>query len=259
MDRTDPEHPQLIGLACAHVDDFLFGGESDHRKWQEAISTVYDSYKWSDWEVDCYQHCGVSLTQQVNGNITLSQADYCTSIEQIKVQAKDQHRKITDEEKQQLRGVLGALQWRVYQTAPQHGARLSALQSQLACPTVNTLLEANKLVKEVYAQRHMNVQYRKLDVKSLEDITFIAWTDAAVGNRRDLSSSGGYVIGATEPKDRRWRSKPSQPGELESRTTTSCCPQFIVGRDPSIFYSRRRTYVCPTAVVGDDWCRHTNA
>ena len=200
MDRTDPEHPQLIGLACAHVDDFLFGGESDHRKWQEAISTVYDSYKWSDWEVDCYQHCGVSLTQQVNGNITLSQADYCTTIEQIKVQAKDQHRKITDEEKQQLRGVLGALQWRVYQTAPQHGARLSALQSQLACPTVNTLLEANKLVKEVYAQRHMNLQYRKLNVKSLEDITFIAWTDAAVGNRRDLSSSGGYVIGATEPK-----------------------------------------------------------
>ncbi len=200
MDRSDQEHPQLIGLACAHVDDFLFGGESDHPEWQRAISAVYDSYKWSDWEVDCYQHCGVSLTQQVNGNITLSQADYCTTIEQISIKSREYHRQVTDEEKQQLRGVLGALQWRVYQTAPQHGARLSALQSQLASPTVQTLLEANKLVKEVYAHRHINLQYRRLDVKSLEDITFIAWTDAAVGNRRDLSSSGGYVIGATEPR-----------------------------------------------------------
>lgn len=203
MDRTEPDHPQLIGLACAHVDDFLFGGESDHPAWQKALSTIYSSYQWSDWEVDCYQHCGVSPTQQSNGNITLSQADYCSTFDQITIKSKDHHRTISDEEKQQLRGVLGALQWRVYQTAPQHGARLSALQSQLACPTgptINTLLEANKLVKEVYAQRHLNLQYRKLDVKSLEDVTFIAWTDAAVGNRRDLSSSGGYVIGATEPK-----------------------------------------------------------
>jgi len=31
------------------------------------------------------------------------------------------------------------------------------------------------------------------------DVTFVAWCDAAVGNRRDLSSTGGYVIAATEP------------------------------------------------------------
>ena len=200
MDRTDPSNPQLIGLACAHVDDFLFGGDGDNPMWQTAISKVFDSYRWSDWEVDNYAHCGVQITQHVDGSTVLSQSDYCADIDQIKFQDRHDHLAVTEEEKQQLRGVLGALQWRVYQTAPQHGARLSALQSQLAAPTVATLRAANKLVRDAYNGRHVNLQYKRLDVRSLEDVTFVSWTDAAVGNRRDLSSSGGYLIGACEPK-----------------------------------------------------------
>ena len=76
---------------------------------------------------------------------------------------------------------------------------MSALQSQLADPRVQTLLEANKLVREVYNNRHVGVKYSRLCVEDPMDVTFVAWSDAAVGNRRDYSSTGGYVIAATEP------------------------------------------------------------
>lgn len=38
-----------------------------------------------------------------------------------------------------------------------------------------------------------------MNVSRLEDIVFVAWSDSAVGNRRDLSSTGGYLICAAEP------------------------------------------------------------
>ena len=200
MDRTDPLKPELIGVAVAHVDDFLFGGDSSHPKYQEALSKIYEAYQWSPWECDTYTHCGVQVIQHPDGSIDLDHSNYCANIDQILVHGRNDKDKLTPSELQQLRGVLGALQWRVYQSAPQHGARLSFLQSQLASPNVSTLKEANKLVREVYNGRHVGMKYHKLDVESLEKVTFVAWTDAAVGNRRCHSSTGGYYIVATEPQ-----------------------------------------------------------
>ena len=65
----------------------------------------------------------------------------------------------------QLRGVLGAIQWRAYSTAPQHMATLSMLQSQTSKATVATLQAANKLAREVYAQRHMCIKIPDLQVE----------------------------------------------------------------------------------------------
>lgn len=199
MDRSDPEEPRLIALACAHVDDFLFAGESGHVKYQQAVSHLYDAYQWSPWEVDCFMHCGVQVVQSGDGNIVLNHSEYCSEIEPISLQGKTDKDDVSPDQHQQLRAVLGAIQWRVYQTAPQHGARLSMLQSQVSRPTIQTLREANKLVREVYQHRHLGLKYHKLTTNRLEDICFVAWTDAAVGNRRDYSSSGGYFISACEP------------------------------------------------------------
>ena len=198
MDRTGAQ-PQLIGLAVAHVDDFLMAGEETHPQWQRSISQFHSSYKWTPWEKDSYMHCGVQVVQRQDGSFTLNHSDYCSTIEPIKI-SRQRHGndRCTNEEIQQLRGVLGALQWRAYQSGPQHGARLSQLQSQLASPTIQTIQETNKLVREVYNQRHIGLTYHRLQTPNPLDITFVAWTDAAVGNRRDMSSSGGYVIAASE-------------------------------------------------------------
>ena len=194
------EDGELVGLAVAHVDDFLFAGNDSSQLWQGAIQSIYDAYKWSPWESDSYMHCGVKVVQNADSSFSLNHAEYCTSIEQIKFQPRHEGDSINEQEKNQLRAVLGALQWRAYQSAPQHQAKLSQLQSQVAFPTVRTLMETNKLVREVYSGRNVGLKYHRLQEEDPFKITFVAWTDAAVGNRHDMSSSGGYVIAATESK-----------------------------------------------------------
>ena len=52
----------------------------------------------------------------------------------------------------------------------------------------------NKLCREIYAQRHLSVHTKQLNVEKLADLAIVCWTDAAVGNRPDLSSTGGYIV-----------------------------------------------------------------
>ena len=185
VDRSGDE-PVVIGLAVAHVDDFLFAGASEHPMFQKAMNEIFQAYKWSDWEVDSYMHCGVQVIQDHGGAVTLNHSEYCTTIEPIVFKDRHENSDVSPEEKQQLRGALGGLQWRVYQSAPQHAARLSALQSQISKPTISTLRETNKLIREVYNNRHVSLKYHKLSVEHMRDVVFVAWCDAAVGNRISL-------------------------------------------------------------------------
>ena len=89
----------------------------------------------------------------------------------------------TPEEQAQLRGLLGGAQWRCYQTAPQHAARLSMLQSEVSKPTVQTLRQANKLCREIYQNKHVSIRVGQLQVKQPSEVIFINWCDAALGNR----------------------------------------------------------------------------
>ena len=200
VDRSGTR-PVTIGLACAHVDDFLFAGESSHPLFQKAIQFVHAAYSWSPWEIDCYMHCGVQVIQHQNGSTVLDHSEYCSQIQPIKFDnSKSDKDKVSPEEHQQLRAVLGAAQWRVYQSAPIHGARLSMLQSQLSSPTIQTLKDTNKLVREMYAHRHVGLRYEALEHEDPLGTVFVAWTDAAVGNRRGFASSGGYFVGACDPR-----------------------------------------------------------
>ncbi|CAK9003098.1 Gag-Pol polyprotein, partial [Durusdinium trenchii] len=92
--------------------------------------------------------------------------------------------------------VLGAAQWRVVQSGPQHGAKLSQLQSRITKADGQTLAEANKLVREIYNDRMLSPKTQVLEC-SPDEVEFVAWSDAALANRVDMGSTGGYVVGAT--------------------------------------------------------------
>ena len=187
----------LLGIIIAHVDDFLVCGDENNEQWMEALSQFYARFRWSPWETNEYMHCGVRV-KEGEDEVILEQSEYCANIEEVKYEKRDEKLPATPEEVTQLRGVLGAIQWRAYSTAPQHMATLSMLQSQTSKATVGTLQQANKLAREVYAQRHMCIKIPDLQIDP-DDVTFVAWSDAAVGNRPDLGSTGGYIIAATTP------------------------------------------------------------
>ena len=194
------QRKEVVGLVAAHVDDFLFCGDDQSTTWQNAVSNVYQKFLWSPWELDDFSHSGVKIRQNPECDFVLDHSDFCTGLEQITVGAdRNDKEKATDDEKAQLRGLLGSAQWRAYQTGLQHASRLSMLQSEMASATVSTLRMANKLCREIYASRHISVKINHLEVRNPEEVVFVAWSDAALGNRPNGGSTGGYYIAAAGP------------------------------------------------------------
>ena len=55
--------------------------------------------------------------------------------------------------------------------------------------------EINKLVHEVYGQKDTALRIFNLNAKKEDDLVVVGWSDAALANRVDLGSTGGYMIG----------------------------------------------------------------
>ena len=111
-----------LGMIGSHVDDFLIVGNEQDKRWSQVIEKFHASMRWSLWEVPPLTHCGVELQQLPDGGWRLDQASFCSKLSQIKEDGK--HKDLTAQERTQCRAILGAVQWRVYQTGPQHAAKL---------------------------------------------------------------------------------------------------------------------------------------
>ena len=73
-------------------------------------------------------------------------------------------------------------------------ARLAEVQGQIAQGTVQTLLEANRTLRDAQEHSQVSVTYKSLDPKL---ITFVSFGDAAFASKRDPRSQQGTVIAAT--------------------------------------------------------------
>ena len=189
---------KTCGLIAMHVDDFVLAGEESNGVWTQAVEQFRKAFRWSPWEQPPFTHCGVEVHQLPDFSFKLGHSSYCEELKQIEIDKASSD--ITDGERSQARALLGAAQWRVQQTAPQHAAKLSMLQSLLPRGGKDVLTAINKLCREIYAQRHLSVATLHLGHDSPEELVFVCWTDAAVGNRPDMSSTGGYLVGLASPQ-----------------------------------------------------------
>ena len=188
-----------MGLITAHVDDFLVCGNESSPEWAEAVHGFYARFRWSPWEHSRFLHCGVDMECSEEG-VKMHHDKYCEGLQQIDVPASmSDEEPATPSQVTELRALLGGAQWRAYKTAPQHQAKVGLLLSQVGKATGRVLREANKLCREMHQGRFRSVNVNFLPNVALADVQFVCWTDAAVANRHDLSSTGGYVIAATGP------------------------------------------------------------
>ncbi|CAJ1425291.1 unnamed protein product [Effrenium voratum] len=180
--RIKNEEAVVIGLVGSHVDDFYMDFK--------------DSYRWSPWEADGFDHCGIYMQQLSNREITMDHSKYCSGITQVSFEDRDVHDKASPEEVEQARAVLSAIQWRVQQSGRQHGAKLGQLMTLLPHCTVQVLKDINKLVREVYSQRMLCPKFQNLGCTA-EETMLVCWTDAALASRADGGSTGGFVVALT--------------------------------------------------------------
>ena len=91
-----------------------------------------------------------------------------------------------------LRGLVGALQWPATQSSPHLQSTVSQLAGLTSKATISTPKEANKCLRFAKQYSDMGLKFQK--VGNLEDLTLIAYSDAAFASRHDLTSQGVHLI-----------------------------------------------------------------
>ena len=241
--RVRDESGQVVGLISSHVDDFLVAGQASSNVWQNFIHNFKKAYEWSPWESGSFKHCGIHLLQHPDYSITLDHSAFCGELKQMT--PIKESRTLTESEIGQVRAILGSVQWRVYQSAPQHAAKLSYLQSLIAAKDSSIVEQVNKLIREVYASRSISVQVQALGATSPDQLCLVAWSDASLANRPDLSSTGGHLVGLMNQKAFESGTGKINPvswksGKLHrvARSSLSAEAQALADAEQELFYAR---------------------
>ena len=107
---------------------------------------------------------------------------------------------VTDEEQQQMRAVLGAVNWLVGGSRPDLAAWCSLLQQKVCKAKVEQLIETNKLVS--LARENASVQVRVLPIP-VPEVQFVVMSDASWANADEKCSQAGYLVAAGDEMLRR--------------------------------------------------------
>ena len=198
---------KLRSVICAHVDDFLVAGASTDAVHADLVKRIKEHFSWGSWETSSFTQCGVRIHQHPDYHITLDQKEYVSEIQEIRI-SRDRERQreapLSDSERQQLRAVLGSLSWFVGQTGFHYAADVGILLSSVANGTVEDLVKANKLVRDI---KHNPGTVKIHSFAGASHLDAICWSDAAWANRPDgkssteggKSSTEGVVIGFSSP------------------------------------------------------------
>ena len=148
---------------------WMISGCEDSQVWVDALTAFYRRFKWPPWEFENFNHCGdphcgVKVREEPDFSLTLDHSSFCENIERVVFQSRADHEPLKAEELTQLRGALGALQWRAHQTAPHLSTRLGQLQSETSRATVATAKGTNKLIGECFNSRHVSTRINQLYV-----------------------------------------------------------------------------------------------
>ena len=134
------------GILGLHVDDGLCAG---NQRFLDKLTLLEQKYPFGTKRVNQFTFTGIDMQQTPDGTIHLSQSKYIRNIDPIKInpdRRKQLDQKVTEEERQHLRALIGSIQYAAVHTRPDLSSRLSMLQSAINQATVETLISGNQAV-----------------------------------------------------------------------------------------------------------------
>ena len=182
------------GILGLHVDDGLCGGNA---RFKGVIQELEKKYPFGSKRVQQFTFTGIDMQQHANKSISLSQSRYVREITPITIEAerrKDPMLEVTPKERQELRALIGSLQYASVHTRPDISSRLSHLQSAINKATVETLIMANQTLH--IAKKHHDVEI-KIQPIPIEALRFLAFSDASFASAKNPSSHTGCMIMST--------------------------------------------------------------
>ena len=193
----DPKDGELVAISGMHVDDFLIAGRSGNSVYERAKQSLQETFRFGKWDTGTFDFAGCRIRQSADG-IRVDQEAYVHQwVQEIpisKERANQSKARLTPAEIGSVRAALGTLAWKASQSAPHHQAEVSLLLSAIPFATVKTLLDVNKLAREVRQEASQSIWFPSWK-RPWREIATIVWGDASQGNRPNKSSTIGYVAG----------------------------------------------------------------
>ncbi len=192
------EDDELIGMACIHVDDTRYAGgkeaEEIWRKLHEKLNFGKKRLATDGWIKFCgrYEHQDPTTLE-----MEYSMEQYCYSIPVVQERAAgDWDRPLTDLERKAISSVIGQLAWAARQCRADIAYGCSHTQQLAGRGDAMALSWVNRVVRR--ARQSVRVVVPNLGC-SLEDIVFLAISDAAYAAQPGGASQGGLIIAAANP------------------------------------------------------------
>ena len=183
---------RLCGMICIHVDDLLGTGCTHSAVYQKLESRLKEAFNFREWhDTETMEYCGANLVHNADG-WKLSHENYYKKIKPITVEkSRGPVDPLNAKDTTMLRGLLGSLQWPAVQSSPHLQASASLLAGQMSSGTVETLNDANRLLRFAKSNSDVSLEYKA--ICPVADLRLVCSFDAAFGVRKDGASQGGYI------------------------------------------------------------------
>ena len=190
----EPSTGKPEGILGLHVDDGLCGG---NQRFQRVLDELEKTYPFGSKRIQQFVFTGIEMQQHSNKSISLSQSKYVREINPIAISTerkRNPNQEVNPQEKQELRALIGSLQYASVHTRPDISSRLSHLQGSINGATIETLMLANQTLH--LAKKHHDVEI-KIQPIPLESLRFLAFSDASFASANNPSSHTGSMIMST--------------------------------------------------------------
>ena len=186
---------KLDGLILIYVDDLLWGGTLNFVS--EVVLKLKEVFEVSSEHSTAFQYLGIDMNQAEDYSICISQENYVNRLKHIPVSEERSRLKeevINDEERQQLRSVVGKLNWLSGSTRPDISFNVGQISFGKKAKVKNLIL-ANDVINQA-RNSQTDILFPKL--KSMKDAYIVVFTDASFMNLEDGGSQGGHIIFVTD-------------------------------------------------------------
>ena len=198
----------LSGIICVHVDDFLWGGDSEF--YDRIMLPLMKILEIGSTAEGVFKYLGLRIVQG-KSNIQIDQGNYIKNIDEIEL--KEERRKLRSEpvnndEAHLLRVLIGQLNWVVRQTRADVAFDCCELSTILHNAKVEDIIAANKVVQRL-KKKDVTVVIPALD--DVNSLSIECYSDASFGNLPGGGSQGGYIIFISDDSGHRcpvtWQSR----------------------------------------------------
>ncbi|CAK9081636.1 unnamed protein product [Durusdinium trenchii] len=171
------DRQNLEGIILSHVDDLLLGGNV---RAQNSLLMIGQELGFGSVEYDDFVYCGKRVQMKSDGSVVINMQAYHENLRPMEIslaRRKTPEAELTEQERRQLRAVLGSLQWLVAQVRFDQGYALSTLQGEK--PLVGTLIKANQLIKEFKRRPNFSLTFQPMNLATAGIMTV---SDSSLGN-----------------------------------------------------------------------------